>query len=91
MSEDGKTGGLLEFPTQFPIKTMGRDTPEFRAKVLDIVRRHAGEVSDDSVRTAPSREGRFVSITVTIEATSQAQLDAIYGELTADEDVLFSL
>lgn len=81
----------LEFPCQFPIKMMGRDTPEFRATARTLVEKHAGKVADDAIKAALSRNGRFVSVTVTITATSREQLDAIYREVTAHEDVLMAL
>lgn len=81
----------IEFPCEFPIKMMGRDTPEFRGTVRSIVEKHAGRVADDRVQAALSRTGRFVSITVTITATSQEQLDAIYHDATAHADVLMAL
>jgi hypothetical protein len=81
----------LEFPCAFPIKMMGRDTPEFRATARALVEKHVGEVANDAVKAAMSRNGRFVSVTVTITATSREQLDAIYQEVTAHEDVLMAL
>mgnify|MGYP000500048689 FL=1 len=82
---------LLEFPCEFPIKMMGRDTPEFRATARALVEKHAGDVADEAVTAALSRNGRFVSVTVTITATSREQLDTIYREVTAHEDVLMAL
>jgi putative lipoic acid-binding regulatory protein len=81
----------IEFPCLFPIKMMGRDTPEFRVTARALVEKHAGEVGDDAVKAAQSRNGNFVSITVTITATSREQLDAIYREVTSHEDVLMAL
>ena len=70
---------------------MGRDTPAFRSTARALVEKHAGKVADDAVRQAQSRKGNFVSITVTITATSQQQLDAIYQDVTDHEDVLMAL
>jgi putative lipoic acid-binding regulatory protein len=81
----------LEFPCEFPIKMMGRDTPEFRATARALVEKHAGDVADEAVTAALSRNGRFVSVTVTITATSREQLDTIYREVTAHEDILMAL
>ena len=84
---------LLEFPCRFPIKAMGRGNGAFEAIVVQIVRAHAelwpGET--EPVRSNPSRNGNFVGITVVVEATSQAQLDAIYQDLTDCPDVLMAL
>ena len=81
----------LQFPCTFPIKMMGRDTLEFRLLARRLVEKHAGPVADESVQAAVSRNGRFVSITVTIEATSQQQLDDIYRDATSHDDVLMAL
>jgi len=81
----------IEFPCRFPIKMMGRDTPEFRLTARALVEKHAGAVDDEAVQAARSRNGRFVSVTVTIMATSQQQLDAIYQDVTDHEDVLLAL
>ena len=55
------TGGeeLLSFPTDFPIKVMGRDTESFRTLTLAIVERHAGPLpgavfTAQIARSAPS-------------------------------------
>ena len=81
----------LQFPCRFPIKMMGRDTPGFRENARALVERHVGAVADDAVQAAMSRKGNFVSVTITITATSQAQLDAIYQDVTDHEDVLLAL
>lgn len=82
---------LLEFPCDFPIKMMGRDRAAFHEAARAIVEQHAGPVSDEAVSVASSRNGRFVSITISIRARSKEQLDAIYMDLTAHEEVLVAL
>lgn len=70
---------------------MGRDTQEFRETARALFEKHAGVVADEAVKTAQSRNGNFVSVTVTIIATSQQQLDNIYRDATANDDVLMAL
>ena len=89
MGTDQET--LFDFPCRFPVKAMGRDEDDFEATVVEIVRRHAPDLGEGAVTTQPSRGGRFVSVTVTITATSRAQLDAIYSDLTAHDQVLMAL
>jgi putative lipoic acid-binding regulatory protein len=81
----------LTFPCEFPIKAMGRAHGRFEETVRAIIRSHAGELDQNTVRVAESRNGRFVSVTVTITASSRAQLDAIYADLQAHDDVLATL
>ncbi len=82
--------GLIEFPTTFPIKVMGANQDDFEALVVSIIEKHASIVAEGVVSRL-SREGRFISLTVTITAESQEQLDAIYRELSAHERVLMML
>lgn len=82
---------LIEFPCEFPIKIMGRDEPEFREAAIHVVEKHAGNLPEDAIRTSSSSQGNFLSITVTITATSQEQLDSIYRDLTAHDRILVAL
>jgi putative lipoic acid-binding regulatory protein len=66
---------------------MGRATPDFERRVLEIVRRHVPDLGESAVRARPSRGGRYVSLTVTFEARSREQLDALYRELSGSEHV----
>lgn len=91
MNENTGNEGLLEFPCRFPIKMMGRPEGDFRDSALRIIERHAGNIASADIRDVPSSAGNFVSITVTIDATSQTQLDAIYRELSANTSVLVAL
>lgn len=82
---------LLAFPCDFPIKMMGRDQPEFRKAAVALVEQHAGEIPDDAIRTALSSKGNFLSITITIRAKDQQQLDDIYRDLTKHDEILVAL
>ncbi|MEM1412267.1 MAG: DUF493 domain-containing protein [Pseudomonadota bacterium] len=82
---------LLEFPCAFPIKAMGRNEDDFETLVTTLVFKHAAPVPGEAVRTNASGEGNFVSVTVTVEATSRDQLDRIYQDLTDCDRVLMAL
>jgi len=82
---------LQEFPSDFPIKVMGRRDGELRALTQAIVERHAGPLNETNVKTRTSADGNFVALTYTIRAQSREQLDALYRELTACKSVLMAL
>ena len=82
---------LLEFPCDFPLKIMGRPTDDFRSLVVGIISRHAGDVDASQIEERPSRDGNYLGLTYTIRATSKAQLDGLYRELTSCEHVLIVL
>ena len=81
----------MDFPRIFPIKVMGANQDDFESLVLAIIQKHADVVEEEVVASRLSRNGRFISLTVRINATSQEQLDDIYRELSAHERVLMML
>lgn len=88
MSEEDS---LFEFPCDFPIKAMGEAADDFDSLVVSLVRKHSPDLGEGAVRTRTSRGGKYMAVTVTIQARSRAQLDAIYLELTGHERVLMAL
>jgi hypothetical protein len=82
---------LLEFPCRFPIKVMGAATDEFRSLALGIITRHFGEPAASDIEERPSSGGRYLGLTITVNAASKAQLDAVYTELTSCRQVLVAL
>lgn len=73
---------LVEYPTDFPIKIMGKRVEGFVNAVVAVVQRHAPDFDAATVEMRPSREGTYLSVTVTIRATSREQLDALYSDLS---------
>jgi len=82
MTEEGRKT-LLEFPCEFPIKIMGARVDDFAQRVLEVVLRHAPDFDAAAMQMRPSSKGNYLSITCTVNATSQAQLDALYVELSS--------
>jgi putative lipoic acid-binding regulatory protein len=74
-------GSALAFPCDFPIKVMGRKQPRFANAVTEIVRKHAPDFDAATVELRPSRQGKYLSVTCVVRATSREQLDALYREL----------
>ncbi len=71
----------LEFPCAYPVKVMVRSGSAARAEVLSVVAAHAHYSRADDVRTRASRNGRFESITITVQAQSREQLERLYQAL----------
>ena len=72
---------LIEYPTDFPIKVMGLTQPGFAQAVVSIVRQHAPDYDAATIELRNSREGKYLSLTCIIRATSREQLDALYRDL----------
>lgn len=82
---------LLRFPCSFPIKAVGPADSALEAVVVDILQRHVPDFDSGSLSTRASSGGKWLAVTVRIEATSKAQLDSIYRELSAHELVVYAL
>ena len=74
---------LIDFPCDFPIKVMGASRDGFAQAIVAIVSRHAPEFDAATLEMRPSKTGKYLSLTCTVRATSKAQLDALYRELTS--------
>ena len=72
---------LIEYPSDFPIKVMGRQHPDLAAILTEVVRRHDPGFDPATVETRASRGGNYIGLTFTVRATSREQLDALYRAL----------
>lgn len=72
----------MKFPMDFPIKIMGKHHDEFAQTICEVVRQHAPDFEPATLEMRPSKDGNYISVTATINATSREQLDAIYRALT---------
>lgn len=82
---------VLSFPCQFPIKIVGKAGLAFEGEVMRIIRTHVADLGEGAIEEHPSKGGKYLAMTVTIMATSQVQLDAIYTELSASSQVIMVL
>lgn len=73
----------IGFPCDYPVKVMGANDEDFVAMVLEIGQRHAPEISSRDLSTRESRTGRWISVTLVIRATGEAQLSALFRDLKA--------
>ena len=81
---------LIAYPCAFPIKIMGKGEGLANA-VLSIVIEHDPEFQPASMEMRTSREGNYLSLTCTVNATSKEQLDALYRSLCDHPQVVMVL
>jgi putative lipoic acid-binding regulatory protein len=72
---------LIQYPCDFPIKVLGRTQAGFAQAVLDIVQAHAPDFDGSTMQMKTSRQGKYLSVTCVVRATSRAQLDELYRAL----------
>jgi len=59
--------------------------------VVEIVRRHVNDFDETTVTVRESKGGKYLAVSVSFTATSKAQLDALYQDLTAHPDIVWAL
>lgn len=91
MSDNNHENSPLKFPCDFDIKVMGRSSLEFQALIVGIIRKHVPKLSEAAVNIRYSKDQNYISMTINIFAESREQLDNIYRELHAQDDVLMTL
>jgi hypothetical protein len=79
---------LLVFPTDYPIKVVGRQEAGLRLRIDTVVLRHVPDLAAQRVSERASGQGNFVSITYLIVARSREQVIALVTELSATEGVV---
>lgn len=91
-AEENTPTALLQFPTTFPIKIVGDNVETFKSEILQITQRHFDDFNaDKDVSLDLSKSGKYVSITVTVLARSQEQLDEVYRAYTSNPHAKFVL
>lgn len=74
---------LIDYPSAFPIKVMGEQVDGFVEAMLHVAQQFDPAFDPAAVERRPSRTGRYLGLTLTITATSRAQLDELYRTLSS--------
>ncbi|UHL63190.1 DUF493 family protein [Paralcaligenes sp. KSB-10] len=74
---------LIEYPSAFPIKVMGKAHPDFAQALTDVVLQFDPEFDPATIEMRPSSGGKYIGLTFTVHATSREQLDNLYRALHA--------
>lgn len=87
MSEANENQSPLSFPCRFPIKVMGLNSDTFEHEIFMIANRHVERPGESVIKSRPSSSAKYLSVTVTITATSREQLDNLYHAFNKHPDV----
>lgn len=59
--------------------------------LLSIIQGHSKTFNEDSITSKLSKDSNYISFSAMVHATSKAQLDDIYKELSSSPEVLMAL
>ena len=76
------------FPTDYPIKVVGRTSDSLRARIDAIFGAHVPDFDPSLTTERLSGNGNFQSISYSIRAVSAAQVTALATDLKAAPDVM---
>ncbi len=74
---------LIEYPSIFPIKVMGAMVDGFADAMCQVALQFDPGFDPSTIELRPSKGGNYLGVTLSITATSRAQLDDLYRTLTA--------
>jgi putative lipoic acid-binding regulatory protein len=90
--DSGEKKPLIEYPTVYAFKVMGRLEHGFSEWVRLLFSRMMGsEVSRDSLSESVSNKGNYVSVTVSVYLLSEDHRRSIYETLHKEKRILYYL
>lgn len=83
---------LVEYPTVYAFKVMGRRDEGFQEFVSELFARLLGApLAPEAIAENVSKQGNYVSLTVSVRLETEEQRQRIYAELHRDKRVLYYL
>jgi putative lipoic acid-binding regulatory protein len=77
-----RADSLIEYPCRFPVKVMGAKVDGFVHAVTTVARQFDPAFDATTIELRESKAGNYLGVTITITATSRAQLDELYRTLS---------
>jgi putative lipoic acid-binding regulatory protein len=90
-NDDPRKESLIEYPCDFPIKVMGARVDGFAEAMAAVAQQFDPGFNPATIEMRPSKAGNYLSVTLTIKATSREQLDNLYRALTSHPMVKVAL
>jgi hypothetical protein len=84
-------GHGFQFPGEFEITAMGNAGADLPKRVPAILESIGLHVLHETVKHRQSREGNFLSVTVSFRCDTREQYDLAHATLRADPDIRFTL
>ena len=84
-------GSAPVYPLEYEFKVIGLAEGEFERRVRALVEAVLGELPAAAIRTRPSAQGKYLSVTVTALLRSEEERRGVFQALHADGRVLYLL
>ena len=87
----GINAEIWTFPCDVNLKAIGLSCHPMLEVVAEVLAKHVESFSSDQLNARPSRNGKYTSVTANIRLHSQTQVETIYAELGARDEVAWTL
>jgi uncharacterized protein len=82
---------LIKYPSAFPIKVLGPKVQGFEEAIVHVAKQFDPAFDASTITRKDSSGGNYLGLTITITATSRAQLDELYRTLSTHPMVKWML
>jgi uncharacterized protein len=91
MTDISPEASLIDYPCIFPIKVMGLNAAGFQAAMVSIAQQFDSTFDPCTLEVRPSKNSKYLGLTLNIMATNRAQLDELYRTLSTHPMVKLAL
>ena len=82
---------LIDYPCKFILKVIGHNSSEFEGQVVAVIRQYVPDLGEGAISERTGKGNKYSSLTVTIQANNQEQVDNIYCALNASPEIIMVL
>jgi hypothetical protein len=82
---------LLTFPATLTLRAMGHNQPGFAERVLAALQNCQPTLAESALNVRPSREDKYLAVSITLTVQNQAELDALYQSLRGVEGLILAV
>lgn len=82
---------LLTFPATLTLRAMGHNQPGFPSRILTALQTCQPALTESALNIRPSREEKYLAVSITLTVENQAELDALYQSLRGVEGLILAV
>ena len=91
MTDHHESSSPLEFPCEFFVKIIMKNSDDCEEKVTAIIQRHFDAFNADELSLRPSKNDNYLALTAKLQVPEKAPLAALYKDLSDEPEVLMAL
>lgn len=82
---------LINYPTYFTYKIIGKNSEDFESLILGIIEQVVPPIKEEYIKITYSRNKKFMTLTIKAYVTNHDEVHGVYRELKKEKRVLWAL